>query len=398
MGFMGAMARFLVAATLARAADGGASVGLVLLAFERLTSNQAALGGLLAAGLAAPHALGPWAARLLDKARDGRAFLAVAFLCYGLALATAALTVEIVPLALVATITAGACGPLLLGGLSSRVAGIAGPADKQQRRGEGWDAVSYGLAGTFGPAAVAALAALASAQTAVLALAGGTAVAAAVTFTLPRDDHHRSREATPVREVLRLLVRHGPLRRVNVGTLTTSFSLGGMPVVAVLLADHLTGSAGAGAALVAAFGIGHLAGSLVVTAFPLRGEPEHLTTRHVALMGVAIALTAASPNYGLALAGFALIGIANAPFVTATFAARSTYAPPRARAQVFVSMSSLKVAAGASGAALTGLGTALGPRGLPVAAAIVVLLGATAMIVDRRATRDLSAKGTLPHL
>ncbi len=391
---MGAMARFLVAATLARGADGGASVGLVLLAFERLTSHQAAIGGLLAAGLAAPHALGPWAARRLDKARDGRRFLAAAFVGYGVALATAALTVALVPVALVFTVAAGLCGPLLLGGLSSRVAGIAGPTDKQRRRGEGWDAVSYGLAWTFGPAAVAGLAAVTSATVAVLALAAAAVVAAAVAMTLPRDDQHRSREATPVREVLRLLVRHGPLRRVNVGTLATAFSLGGMPVIAVLLAAHLTPSTSAGAALVAAFGVGNLAGSLVVTAFPLRGEPEHLTTRHVALMGVLTALTASAPNYGLALTGFALVGAANAPFVTATFAARSTYAPPRARAQVFVSMSSLKVAAAAAGTALTGLGTALGPRGLPVAAAVVVLLGAAAMVVDRR----LSAQRPLPHL
>jgi predicted MFS family arabinose efflux permease len=382
-----AMPRYLLAATLARGADEGATIGLVLLAFEALpTGNPAAIGGLLAAGLSAPHALGPWVARLLDKARDGRRLLAAAFVGYGVALAVAGLALGHVPipLVLVGTVVTGACGPLLTGGLSSRVAGIAGDGEKRQRRGEGWDSVSYGLAGTLGPAAVAGFAALTSALAAVLALSAAAVLAAAITMTLPRDDRHPTREATRVRDVLRLLIHHGPLRRVNIATLATAFSLGGIPIVAVVLAGHLTDQEGAGAPLVAVFGVGSLVGSLVVTAFPLRGEPELLTTRHVALFGVATMLSAFAPNYPLALAGFALIGLANAPFITATFAARSQYAPPAARAQVFVSMASVKVATAAAGTAITGLSTALGPRGLPAAAATIVLAGAAATVVDRR--------------
>jgi len=247
--------------------------------------------------------------------------------------------------------------------------------------------VSYGLAGTAGPAAVAGFAAVTSALAAVLALGVAAVLAAAVTLALPRDGSHEGKEVAPAREVLRLLVHHGPLRRVNVGTLATAFSLGGMPVVAVVLAGHLTDQSGAGATLVAVFGIGSLAGSLLVTAFPLRGEPESLTIRHVALLGLTTGLCAAAPNYPLALVGFALVGIANAPFVTATFAARSEYAPPAARAQVFVSMASLKVTAAAAGSVLTGVATALGPRTLPAATGAVVLLGAVACVVDRRFSR-----------
>ncbi|TDV41883.1 putative MFS family arabinose efflux permease [Actinophytocola oryzae] len=390
---MAAMARYVLAATLARGANSGAAIGLLLLATETIRGPHAiAIGGLLAAGLTAPHALGPWVARHLDKSRDGRLFLAASFVGYGVALAAAGLAVGRVgiPVVLLLVVVAGACGPLLTGGLSSRVAGIAGPGEREQRRAEGWDSVSYGLSGTLGPAAVAGFAAVTSALAAVLALAAAAVLAAAITLTLPREASRERREVVSVREVLRLLVRHGPLRRVNVGTLATSFSLGGMPVVAVVLAGHLTDQAGAGATLVAAFGVGSLAGSLAVTAFPLHGSPDILTTRHVALLGVAAALCALAPNYPLALVAFALVGVANAPFVTATFAARSTYAPPDARAQVFVSMSSLKVATAAAGSALTGVATFLGPRGLPAATAIVVLLGALTCVVDRR----LEAKPT----
>jgi MFS family permease len=384
-----AMTRYLLAATLARGADDGATIGLVLLAFEALPGGDpAAVGGLLAAGLTAPHAFGPWVARLLDKARDGRRLLAAAFVAYGIALTVSgvALGRVPVPLVLVGTVVTGACGPLLTGGLSSRVAGIVGDGEKRQRRGEGWDSVSYGLAGTLGPAAVAGIAALTSALAAVLALSVAAVLAAAITMTLPRDDRRTTREATPVREVLRLLVRHGPLRRVNVATLATAFALGGLPIIAVVLADHLTDQGGAGATLVAVFGIGTLVGSLAVTAFPVRGEPELLTTRHVAVFGAVTALCAFAPTYPLALAGFAAIGLANAPFITATFAARSQYAPPAARAQVFVSMVSLKVATAAAGTAIAGLSTGLGPRGLPAAAGTVVLVGAAATVLDRRVT------------
>lgn len=382
------MARFLVAATLARGADGGAAVALVLLAVQARPTvpHAAAVGGLLAAGLMAPHALGPWVARALDRVRDGRRFLAGAFVGYGVALAAAGVAFGHVPVPVVlaCTVVAGACGPLLTGGLSSRVAGLCGPDQRAQRRGEGWDAVSYGLAGTLGPAAVAGLAALTDVLTAVLSLAAAAVVAAVITLTLPADHGSADRQVAAVRAVLALLIRQGPLRRVNVATMGAAFCLGALPVTAVVLAGHLSADPDAGAMLVAVFGAGTLVGSLVLTAFPLRGEAETLSVRCVAVLGVAALLCAAAPLYGFALAGFAAIGLANAPFVTATFAARSQYAPPEARAQVFVTMSSLKVAAAATGTAAAGVLTTLGPRALPAVFAAVVLLGAALAVADRR--------------
>src|SRR4051812_36431773 len=109
-----ALARYLVAATLARLADGGAAVGLLLLATSPATGvrNGAAVGGLLAAALTAPHLLGPWAARRLDQARDGRIVLAAACVGYAVALGAAALLLGHAPLAVVvgAVAVAGACG------------------------------------------------------------------------------------------------------------------------------------------------------------------------------------------------------------------------------------------------------------------------------------------------
>ena len=141
---------------------------------------------------------------------------------------------------------------------------------------------------------------------------------------------------------------------MNLITVLASFGTGGLAVIAAVLGS---------ATLMAAFGLGVLGGSLLVTAFPLRGEPERHDRVRRRRAGVALGLTAAAPTYPLTLAGFALAGLANGPFVTATFAARGRYAPPEARAQVFVSMAGLKVAAGSAGAAVAGATiAAAGPR------------------------------------
>jgi hypothetical protein len=186
-----------------------------------------------------------------------------------------------------------------------------------------------------------------------------------------------------------MMVGHGPLRRVGFATLLTALSLGGLPVLAVALAAVLHAPGGAGATLVAAFGAGNLAGSLLLTAFPLRGEPEVQTARHVALMGAALALCALAPSFPLALAAFAALGASNAPFFTATLAARERYAPPGARAQVFVSLAGAKVAFVSLGTALAAAAAGLGARPLLGAAAALTALGAAVATLDRRYARSV---------
>jgi hypothetical protein len=398
-----------VAATLARGADAGAAVGLILIAASPAASltHGVRAGGLLAAALTAPHLLGPWVARRLDGARDGRRVLAAAFAAYGIALATASLGLGHLPFptVLAAVVAAGACGPLLTGGLSSRLTSIAGsgppgratgPAGNGQDdvgtrragsgRAEGWDAVTYGLAGTLGPALVAVLASATTALAAMLTLAAATLAAAAVTLTLPRTEGsaRAADDALTVRAALRLLVAHGPLRRVGVATMLTAASFGALSVIAVMLGPTLTSKAGAGASLVAAFGLGNLAGSGLVTAFPLGGEPERVVTRWVVVMGAALGVCALAPSYPLALAAFALAGACNAPFFTATLAARSRYSPAAARAQVFVSLAGVKVAMASAGTALAGAAGGAGPRVLLVAGAALTLGAAAETVVDRR--------------
>jgi hypothetical protein len=89
-----------------------------------------------------------------------------------------------------------------------------------------------------------------------------------------------------------------------------------------------------------------------------------MTARFALLLGGCLVLCAVAPSYPSALVAFFLAGAGNAPFFTATLAARSRYSPPEVRAQVFVFMAAVKVATASAGTALAGAAVGLGPRDL----------------------------------
>jgi hypothetical protein len=383
--------RYAAAATLVRSADAGAGLALVLLAMTPSAGlrHPGTTGGLLVAALSAPHLAGPLLARHLDTARDGRRLLAAAFVCYAVALSTGSRLLGHLPLPVVGLCigAAGLCGPLLTGGLSSRLAAIARPDPYSQRQAHGWDAVTYGLGGTAGPALVAVLATAASPLTAVLGLAVLALAGAGLTLQLPKETVRHGDPAPDVltvREAGKLIVSIGPLRRVTYATLVTAAAGGGVALLAVALGSALSTWSSAGATLAAAFGVGTLIGSLLVTAFPMRGEPETLTSRAAFAVAFAFGLCAAAPTYPAALVAFTLAGAANAVFVTATLAARTMYAPPSARAQIFVSVAGVKVAAQSAGTAVTGALLSLGPRPILTAGAALTAGVGLATVVERR--------------
>jgi hypothetical protein len=387
----GGLVRYVLAAALVRGADSGAAVGLVLLAVDpgsRL-ANGAVTGGLLAAALSAPHVLGPWTARRLERSREPRRVLAAAYLIYAAALAAGAVAVGRAPLAVAlgAVAVAGCCGPLLTGGLSSRLPGIARPGGREQRRAQGWDALTYSIGGTAGPAVVAGLAAVFGPLAAVLGLGCAAAAGAGFTLTLPRGGAPRPAGPSGVRAGLGVLLTHGPLRRVTAMTLISALQLGALPVIAAVLGPRLSDRPGAGATLTVALGLGGLAGALLVTVFPLRGEPEPLAVRLFTATAVATALCALAPSYVFALLGFASIGLGGATSFTATLAARTKYAPPSVRPQVFVTSAGLKVAVASAGAALTGLTASVGGRVLLLLAATVTAVSVLVALADRVLTR-----------
>lgn len=121
-----ALARYVFAATLVRSADGGAVVAIVLLAHAAGLPGW--VSGLLGASITAPHLLGPFIARRLDTTPDGRTVIAVCAVAHGVLLGVAALLLPVTwviwPALLL--VVSGLFGPMLTGGVSSRLPSIAG--------------------------------------------------------------------------------------------------------------------------------------------------------------------------------------------------------------------------------------------------------------------------------
>lgn len=388
-----ALARYVLAATLARSADGGAVVAVVLLVTA--SGAPAWLAGLLGACITAPHLLGPFVARRLDSARDGRSVIALACMVHGATLAAAVLlypvTWPVVPAVLL--VASGLVGPLLTGGISSRLPAIAGPELSSQRRAQGWDVATYGIAGTIGPAVVAALSAWSGPATAALVLAAATFAAAAVVRLLPYTPPAAaaSEVPRPIRTLVMMFSR-GPLRRTLYLTVIVALSVAVLPITAVAsTADFAVEPAAAGV-LAAAYGLGGLVGSAGVMVRPMRGDADQLMTWLAAGVAATLAAAALAGGFPAAVVTYSLAGILNSYFFAATLAARSEYAPPEARGQVFVWVGALKITAGSAGTAAAGA-VVVHATQLPLLLAVVVIAAAVcASVLDRRTSTRLSVE------
>ncbi|XUL93730.1 MFS transporter [Streptomyces galilaeus] len=387
----GGLARYVVAAALARTADGGAVVAVVLLVTS--SGGSGTLAGVLGACITAPHLLGPFVARSLDLARDGRKVIAAACMLYATALTAGVLTyghTPVVPTALLLA-TAGACGPLLTGGISSRLPAIVGPQLRTQRRAQGWDVATYGIGGTVGPSLVAALSGWVSPTAAALALAAGAATAAGAVLLLPfgAPSHGGDRSAVlKPGATLALIARTGRLRRTVYLTMVVALSVAALPITAVHLTKILGTEPAAAALLTAAYGLGNLTGSIAVMARPLAGDPDRLMRRLA--LGVVAGLLAvtASPAFAVSVAAYALTGILNTFFFASTLAARTEYAPSGARGQVFIWVAALKITSGSAGTALAGSLTGVSVRLPLVVGLLAVSVAVAAATAETRFARD----------
>ncbi len=384
-GASGRLARYVLAATLARSSDGGAVVAIVLLATTSGASEW--LAGILGACITAPHLFGPLVARRLDTAADGRTVIAWACLVHGATLAAAVLLFPVTPPLVpgLLLIASGLVGPLLTGGISSRLTAIAGPGRNSQRRAQGWDVASYGIGGTIGPSLVAAVSAWANPATAALILAASTFAAAALIRLLPYTP-----PATVAAEVPRpgrtllMMVSSGPLRRTLYMTVVVALAVAALPITAVASTGELGVAPAAAGILTAAYGLGGLLGSAGVMIRPLKTDADPLMTWLAAMVGIALCGAAFAGTFPTAVAAFAAAGVLNSYFFASTLAARSEYSPPAARGQVFVWIGALKITAGSAGTALAGALIVPVTR-LPLyLSAGLIILAVVMSIVDRR--------------
>lgn len=384
----GGLARYVLAATLARSADGGAVVAIVLL----VTTSGAPgwLAGILGACITAPHLLGPLIARRLDTARDGRGVIAAACIAHGVTLAAAVLLYPVTPPIVpgVLLLASGLVGPLLTGGISSRLAAIAGSDRTSQRRAQGWDVATYGIGGTIGPALVAAVSAWANPAMAALLLSASTVVAAAVVRLLPYSPPVAvpSDVPRPGRTLL-MMVASGPLRRTLYLTVVVALCVAALPITAVASTGELRVEPAAAGILTAAYGLGGLIGSAGVMIRPMRTDADPLMTWLGAAVGAALCGAALAGAFPAAIVAYAFAGLLNSCFFAATLAARSEYAPAEARGQVFVWVGALKITAGSAGTALAGAMITSAPQ-LPLfLASGLIFVTVTVSVLDRRRNR-----------
>ena len=385
--------RYVPAAVLARTSDAGAVIGVVLLVTQAGGSGLRA--GTLAACLTAPHLLGPFVARSLDVVTDGRRVIAAACTGYAVLLATATLLVPVAPAVLVAVLLVGAgtCGPLLTGGISSQLVSLVRADRATQRRAQGWDVATYGVGGSLGPALVAACAAAAGPTTALLVLATGTLTAGALVLALPPVRSPSGEARSPVPSPVTTLVsiwRSVRLRRTLLLTVAIALSVAALPVSAVRSAADLDLTAPSAALLATCYGLGNLAGSLLLTVRPLRGVPDVLTGRLALAVATGLLAALTAPTLALLVAAYLGTGLLNALFFASTLAARTEYAPTATRNQVFIWVAALKITAGSAGTALAGTLSDCGYHAAVGASVALAALAGAAATLHRRRTDQAS--------
>ncbi|MFI5935334.1 MFS transporter [Actinoplanes sp. NPDC051494] len=373
------LARYTVAASLARLADEGARVAVLLHVLA--VGRGAAFGGLLVAALMVPHVLvAPAVGALADRVRHRRLLYVSGLAGYAVCLLGAALCVRDLPvLAFVLAVVAGCCAPLQIGGLTSLLGEIA---PGRLPRAFGLDVASYSVAGIAGPAVAALVAGWTAPIWSVVVLSGSGLVAAALVATLrlgtaPPHDGRRG-------GAVRAIVRRPALAAVTTAATLAAFGQGALPIVAALLAeDHadppLTGFA------LSAMAVGSLVSSLLYARLPVRRwAPEHVALVAMTVVALPFAVLVFAGGRWATLGFFAAAGLLTGPALALIMVVRDREAPAGVRTQVFTIAAGLKVTAAAAGVAVAGLVTAQGAVVLLLAVAACHLAAGTAGAVILR--------------
>ena len=386
------LARYTAAAALARLADEGSRVALLLLVLGE--GHGAAYGGLLIAALMVPHvAAAPLVGALADRVRRRRPLYAAGLLAYGSALLGAAVCAGPAPVAAFAfAVFGGCCAPLLIGGLTSLLNELA-PGNLP--RAFGLDAASYSVAGIAGPAVAALVAGWLGGIWAVAALTAACTLSAVLVLTLPIPDHEPRRRDPAARRgrAWSALWRRPALGAVTSGTVLSMLGTGALPLVTAGLAVQLGDPALTGIAL-SAMAVGNLLSSLAYARFPIRRwRPESVVLACLFGLAVPFALLPLIPGRWPTLILFAAAGLLDGPLFASLLIVRDREAPPEVRTQVFTIGAGLKVTAAAAGAALAGLAAGLGTGVLLLAVAGAQVLAGVAALGFLRRGGDLLERG-----
>jgi MFS family permease len=372
---LGGLPIYLLTATLARLANEGLKLALILVAAD--SAGGLRLGGMLVAAFLIPAVIAaPFVGRLADASQNPTRLYSVAFAFNGITIALAAIMIESsVHPALILTLAAlgGTVGPLLQGGLSALVGSIV-PKDALHR-GYALDVVTYNVSAILSPAIVAAIAGFVSPFAAVMFLSVSMLAAATTVLWVPLGSKG-SRASLPTSsplDGLRAIASIVPLRSTVTSTSIANIGNGTMPVAATLLAgDRFTVNAGV---LLSTMAVGALVGSLSYAARPFATDTPQLLVPWTALLTtIPVGLIIVTDSTPMALVLLALTGMLTGPQGAAQFAVRDRFSPPPVRTQVFTLSTSIKTTFAALGAALAGFISGASPSvilGIAVSANLI---------------------------
>lgn len=374
------LARYLVAATLARVGDEMVAFTLVLLVLER--TDSPALAGLTGAAYALPAVVtGPLLGAWLDRTRYRRTALAVNQAVLGAVmltmLAVVGHTAAWITPALAAV--AGTTLPLVSGGFTSMLPSLVPQAVLP--RANSLEAASFGTAAITGPAAAATITAAVSVDAAVVVIAVFACLSILAIGRLPALPAAGASEPFlgSVVAGLRHLARTPRLRASTVST-TAVMGMGGVLLITLPLhMGSLGASRSAAGYLWTAVEIGSVTTALLLGRLQTRWRPEQVVLVAVAAYGLAISTWPLAGSLAVLLVLAAATGLLEGPMLPAMFAARQQYSPVSLQGRVSTTAASLRVGAAALGQAAGGLlvpvvgtSTAL----LVVAAGLLVAAGA----------------------
>ena len=353
---------YLATATLARAATEATGPALLLVSIAALGSG--ASGSYLVASLTGAAAIGgPIVGALLDRSRRPRRAFSLAM--FGLSAGIIAIAVLIgqapLPALMALAAVTGLTYPALTGAWTAQLPPLVTP--RMLQRAYSADAGTYSVASIIGPPAAAAL--LAVSMTAPLWLPAALLVLALVMLRFvplaPRPRHTHHSLVSDLRHGMSTIVRRLSLRRTII---ITTIAFGGQAAVFIcspLIAQQITGSLAFTGVIFGCLAAGGVLAAGLLLRFPVT-RPDATIIVTTIISGIALAAIAVAQNPPLVLVAAFVIGLTEAPQLTAMFLIRSRESPERVRGQVFTTASSLRMSAFALGSAVFGsmlvLGTA----------------------------------------
>lgn len=344
---------YLATATLARAAT--ESTGPALLLTSIAVLGNGASGSYLVASLTGAAAIGgPVVGAVLDRSRRPPLAFAGAMIGLAVGIAGIALFIGHAPLPAMMALAAvtGLAYPALTGAWTAQLPPLVTPA--MLPRAYSADAGTYSVASIIGPPAAALIAVSVKAPLwlPVILLLMALAMLRFVPLE-PRIRHAHHSLLSDLRHGAATIVRRLPLRRT---ILITTIAFAGQAAVFIctpLIAQQLTGSLAFTGVIFASLAAGGVIAAGLTLRFPVT-RPDATVIVTTVISGIALAVIGLAQSAPLVLIGAFVIGLTEAPQLTAMFLIRSRESPERVRGQVFTTASSLRMSAFAIGSAVFG--------------------------------------------